>query len=945
MCRIPRGRQQVVLGALLLEANRIVSTESLVDAIWGDDPPPTARAQIQTCVSALRTNLAAIGEDSQLVTQEPGYLIKVSGDQLDATLFAGLRKKAYSLADEGEIEEAAALTRRADELWRGPALSGTRSHKLQSMAAQLDEHRLINLETHIDLELQLGRHAKIIPELSALVSKYPLREGLRGQLMLALYRSGRQAEALEVFRAGRVILVEQLGIDPGDDLRRLEAAILAGDRDLHQPGGTARVPAPAAVPGAPEPFETAVPFQLPPDIADFTGRAQLVDTAESLLLAGGVGRPTPVAVLAGPSGVGKSTLAVHVGHRLMPQFPDGQLYCDLGGTQPSPAAALDVLGRFLRALGIPGSQIPGTVDERAEMYRNLLASKRMLIVLDNASEVQQIRRLLPGTGNSSVMVTGRSRMTGLPGARFLYVDVLDLDESIEMLAAVVGEERVAAEPDAAAELVRMVGQLPLALRIIAARLAARPNWSLVWMLDRLSDERRRLDELAHGELVIRSSLALTYDGLAEDGRRLLRLLSVLEGGCIPTWAAAALLDTDLFRADDLLESLVDAQMLEIVGTGTSGGPRYKLHSLVQLFAREELERPREADEKEPALTRLVGGWLALAEEAHRRLYGGDFTVLHGDAPRWHLSDVQVDRMLRDPLAWLEAERVNLCQAVDLAAETGQAEACWDLAVTLVTIFESRCYFDEWQQTHQRALHAAGKAGLVRGCAAVLCSVGSLYLSRSQFSAARQALQPALESFTLLQDTHGLALARRNLALLAQRQGDSHTALGLYRQAVADFRAVADHVGQTNVLAHLARLALDEGRLDDAEGLLDEALEICRSTGSRRTEGQVRLVLSDLMQRRGRYQEAEDLLRDVLDLVRSRGDIAGESRILHRLGMVNARLGRISVAQSLLHDVVGIRERIMDRVGAAEARLELAQLEAEHTAQLTRFELNLGCSSG
>ncbi|MFE7778869.1 BTAD domain-containing putative transcriptional regulator [Streptomyces sp. NPDC057445] len=938
-----------MLSALLLEANRIVSTESLVDAIWGDDPPTTARTQIQTCISALRANLAAIGQNSHLVTREPGYVIEVSEDQLDAALFAKYRKEAHLLAEEGRTEEAAALTRRAAELWRGPALSGTRSHKLQSMAAQLDEYRLFNLETHVDLELQLGRHDQIIPELSARVAEYPLREGLRGRLMLALYRSGRQAEALEVFRSGRLILVEQLGLEPGDELRRLESAILAGDRDLHLPTDTAPAPAPEPVqvtrPAPPEPHERAVPFQLPPDIADFTGRTQLIKAAEDLLLAEDERRPTPVAVLSGPSGVGKSTLAVHIGHRLMGEFSDGQLYCDLGGTQPSPAMTLDVLGRFLRALGIPGSQIPDAVDERAEMYRNLLAGKRMLIVLDNASGAKQVRHLLPGTGNSSVIVTGRSGITGLPGARFLHVDVLNVRESTEMLAAVVGRERVAAEPEAARALVRMVGRLPLALRIIAARLAARPNWSLEWMLDRLSDERRRLDELAHGELVIRSSLALTYDGLTEDGRRLLRLLSLQDGGSVPTWAAAALLDSDLFHADDLLESLVDAQMLEVVSTGPPGEPHYRLHSLVRLFAREELERHRETEQAGPALTRLVGGWLALADEAHRRLYGGDFTILHGDAPRWHLPATRTDRLLRDPLAWLEAERANLCQAVDLAAETGQAEACWDLAVTLVTIFESRCYFDEWQRTHQRALEAVNRARLVRGRAAVMCSVGSLCLSRSQFTAARQALVPALEAFTGLRDTHGLALARRNLALLAQRQGDARTALALHRQAVADFQAVSDHVGQTNVLAHLARLALDEGRLDDAEELLGEALDVCRSTGSRRTEGQVRLVMSDLMQRRGRYQEAEELLRDVLELVRSRGDIAGESRILHRLGTVNARLGRIADAQSLLHDVVAIRERIMDQVGAAEARLELAQLEAEHTAQLAEFSFTPGCSRG
>ncbi|MFD7229234.1 BTAD domain-containing putative transcriptional regulator [Streptomyces sp. NPDC059881] len=940
-CRIPRGRQQVVLGALLLEANRVVSTESLIDAIWGEEPPVTARTQVQTCISALRTSLAVIGEGARLVTREPGYVLEVSGDRLDAALFSRYRKEAHDAAQAGRLQEAAALTRRAADLWRGPALSGSRSDKLQSMAAQLDEYRLINLETYADMGLRLGRHVQIVPELSSLVAAYPLRETLRGRLMLALYRSGRQAEALEVFREGRTILVEQLGIEPGDQLRELESAILAGDPDLRLPGteqdvasvAEASVRAPAAASEAALPPTRpgrSTPFQLPLDNADFTGRTQIVEAAQELLLGGGDGRPTPVAVLSGPSGVGKSTIAVHLGHRLVRDFPDGQLYCDLAGTEPSSATALDALGRFLRALGIPGAQIPGPIDERAEMYRSLLAGKRMLIVLDNASATQQVRLLLPGHGTSSVIVTGQSGITGLPGARFLYVDVCSRQEAIDMLAAVIGPARVAAEPEVAADLVRMVGRLPLALRIVAARLAARPNWSLMWMRDRLSDERHRLDELSHGELAIRSSIALTYDGLTGTGRRLLRLLSLEDCGSLPTWVAAALLDTDLFHAGDLLESLVDAQMLEVDSTALPSEPHYRLHSLVRLFAREERERHAADDGAEDALTRLVGGWLALADEAHRRLYGGDFTILHGDAPRWHLPEAQVDQLLRDPLAWLETERANLCHVVDLAAETGRAEACWDLAVTLVTMFESRCYFDDWQRTHERALAAASEAGLLRGRAAVMLSMSSLYLTRSQLTPARGALEPAQEAFEALGDTLGLALVRRNLAMLSQRQGDEPSALVLHRQAVADFQAVGDHVGQTNTLAHLARLALDQGRLDDAEELLDQAMDICRRTRNTRMEGQVRFVMSDLMQRRERYPEAEQLLRGVLDQVRSRGDIAGESRILHRLGSVNARLGRSAEAQRLLREVVAIRARTMDRVGAAAVRLELAQLEADHS---------------
>ncbi|MFE9749511.1 BTAD domain-containing putative transcriptional regulator [Saccharothrix saharensis] len=928
--RVPPGRQQLVLGALLLDANRVVSIDHLIDAVWDDAPPATARRQIQICVSALRANLTSIGRGEAIVTRPPGYLLRVGDGELDVQVFAALTAEGESLVRSGDPKAGLALLRQALALWRGPALGGT-TGRLRAKAAKLDEDRLAVLETTFDLELNAGRHRQLVGEISALVAQYPLRERLRGQLMLALYRSGRQAEALAAYRTTRELLIDELGLEPGEDLRRLETAILAGDPALAagpEPAPQQQAPAPAPVrPPSPPPAETVVPLQLPADIGEFTGRSGIVAQVRELLARGGLA--TRVVALVGKPGIGKSAVAVHVAHLLVEEhFPDGQLYCDLGGTREHPASAADVLGRFLRAMGIPGTSIPDAEDERAEMYRQLVARKRMLVVLDDAATERQVQALLPGSSSCSVIVTSRTRLTGLPGGRVLEVDVLGPDEALDMLATVVGHDRVDAEPAAATALIRLVGSLPLALRIVAARLAARPGWSLAWMLERLSDERRRLDELAHGEMMVRASLALTYDGLHAEARRLLRLLGALDGLSFPTWVAAALLDVDVFRAADLLEGLVDAQMLEVVAVDATGSPRYKFHELIRLFAREQLERNEGDEPRLVALRRVVGGWLALAGEAHARVYGGDFTSLRGDAPRWLPAPSHVDRLLADPLLWLETEHPNLCSAVEVSAAEGLHEASWDLAVTLVTLFEARCYFADWERTHQQALAAVRAAGNSRGEAALLCSMASLQLSWSRARAARELVEPALRTFEALGDERGVALARRNLALVHHRLGDLENAAPLYLAALGEFRASGDPVGQAWVLTQIAQIDLEHGEQELAADRLYEALDICRRFGNQRVEVQVRYRLSDLMVRQGRHWEAEEALTELLAAVRASGDTVGEARVLHKLAVVKLALADPEAAEGLLREALEVRERAMDHGGAAETRAELAVVLAE-----------------
>jgi DNA-binding SARP family transcriptional activator len=499
---IPPGRQETILAALLLEVNRVVATDYLVDLIWSEEPPETARAQVQICVSRLRKLLIGAGLDAAIATRLPGYVLMTDESTVDAAVFTQKLAKARLLADKGRRAEAVAELRAAGDLWLGDCLSGLASESLRNEAQQLNEERLTAINTRLELELELGRHHDLIGELRHLVHLHPLHERLRGQLMLALYRSGRQAEALEVYRSGRAILSQELGLEPGEELRELEAAILAGDPAVQPPaGGQPAKPAAATAEQAPIAAAAVlgsalhhceVMNQLPARTSDFVADEEHVAEIVRALTSEGVPHTVGLAVIVGKPGTGKSALATHVAHRLREKdFPDGQLYCDLRGTSGNPATANEVLRRFLRALSIPRPAIPESPDERAEMYRTLLASRRVLVVLDDAASEQQVLPLLPGSSTCAVLITSRVRLTALSGGHRVELDAMSPDRALALLTRVLGAERVEREPAAAKELIRTVGALPLALRIIAARLAARPHWTLACMVQRLASERHR----------------------------------------------------------------------------------------------------------------------------------------------------------------------------------------------------------------------------------------------------------------------------------------------------------------------------------------------------------------------------------------------------------------------------------------------------------------------
>jgi DNA-binding SARP family transcriptional activator len=623
------GRQSIVLAALLLNANRVVSSDHLIDLVWSDDPPATARTQIQICVSELRKKFARVGYAGVLLTRGPGYVVVVPDDELDHRLFEELVSRSRLLEQDGaRLPEAADSLRSALALWEGQALEGVAQASLRSSVVGLEERRASAFESLMDLRLRLGEDDTVVPELRRMIERYPLRERPCGQLMTALYRTGRRAEALEVYRDARRRLVDQLGLEPGAELRRVHAQILAGtaptDFAVQEPdssgGGAAEYRGPMVR-----------PFQLPADIADFGGRDELCEELGAALVGAQDGGALPIIVLTGKPGVGKSAVAVHVAHGLRAQFPDGQLYSELGGSGSEPVSVGEVLARFIRALGAPGSAIPDGEVERAARFRTMMSGRRMLVLLDDAATEGQVRSLLPGEPSCAVIVTGRTMLTGLAGASVHQLDVLDPTRSRELLARVIGADRVNADVVTADALVRMVGGLPLALRIVGARLAARPRWPLSLMLDRLSDERYRLDELTHGEMMMRASLAMSYDGLPPEAARLLRLLGLVEMSSYPVWVAAAMLDCDEDAAARWLELLVDVHLLEVAALDLDATPRYRFHVIVRLFAHERLRLAETADAQCATMLRVGGAWLAMTDEAHRRGYGGDFVVVRSAA--------------------------------------------------------------------------------------------------------------------------------------------------------------------------------------------------------------------------------------------------------------------------------------------------------------------------
>ncbi|RCG32251.1 SARP family transcriptional regulator [Sphaerisporangium album] len=944
---VPVGgwKQRTLLGALLAKPNTAVSTEKLIDELWADaEPPISAADNLRLYIYRIRR---ALRDPQRILSQPLGYYLLVKNGELDAERFEKLVLEGRRALDAGNVTRAAEVLRHALDLWRGPAFAGTSGAAIVGAeSARLDELRHVALEMRIEADLRINRHADLIPELTQLTTEFPLRERFRLQLMHALYRAGRQAEALRVYQDTRRMMVTQLGLEPGPELRALEKAILDSDDG---PGEVMRGD-PVVLQRTPDgraeqDEQPSSPCLLPRDTPDLTGREEHVDHLCDTILSDDGGKGA-IFTIEGRGGVGKTTLAIHVAHRLQKVFTGGQLYVDLHGAEQRPTEPEEVLARFLRAFDVPGDLIPEGLDERAEMYRAQLAGRRAIIVMDDAADEAQVQPLLPGASSCVVLVTSRTRLAGLGGASLIELDTLTDAQAVHLMERLCGGERVNAEPQAAAELVRLCGGLPLALRIIGARLKARPHWSLARMVQKLAGEQGRLDELAHGQLDIRASLALSYNGLDGRARYLFRLLGLLDAPDFTDWVTASLLDMDVTLASDVLEALIDARLVDVTGRDETGNLRYRFHDLVRLYARERVMAEIPEAERTAATERMLGGLLSLCEHAHTNLTGGEHLIIHSDAARWHLDRSLIDQLVADPLAWCESERQSIVAGVRQAAEAGAHEFSWDLAVTAAPLFEVRRHYDEWQLTHEYALSATRKAGNVRGEAAVLTELGELRLEQNHYADATTLLKAAMQGHLRAGDRHGYALAVQKMGVVQRLEGDYDAALRSAHEALGILDEVHDWTNKALTLRHAGQVAMELGRLEEAAEYMDQALSAAKEAGTRRLYAQVLYRIGELCLSRGETGRADREFNRVLAIVTELGDVLGTAHVLHGLGRVRRLQGRRDEAEEMLSRAVSLARETNDRLLLAQVLISRGELESQcgrlDTAALVLAEAAMIC---
>ncbi|MFH8561517.1 AfsR/SARP family transcriptional regulator [Streptomyces sp. NPDC017988] len=943
-------KPRALLAALLLEPGRVVSADALIDAIWGDRPPDTARSLIQSYVSALRRALSP----DVIETQPPGYLIHADADVVDRAAFERLTAQGRQAAAAGDHAGAARLLSEALALWRGPALGGI-GETLRAMADQLEEARQAALEERIAADLaQAGRETELVAELTALVATHPTRERLRGQLMLSLYRLGRQADALAVYAEGRDVLAEELGIDPGPGLRAMHEAILRGDEELLPTPRSTPAAGDVPVAGGERPrahdvgpaLAAPAPALLPPAIGDFTGReaqlseirAALTDTGTGWGTGAGAREAMPVVAVTGPGGVGKSVLGVTAAHRVADAYPDGQLYAELRGAT-DPVAPGEVLGRLLRALG---ADPPEGDAERRDLFRSLVAGRRLLLVLDDAGSESQVRPLLPGSATCGVLITARPRLAALPCTHRTDLDVLDTERGADLLARVAGERRVRDEPDAVRRIVELCGGLPLALRIAGARLATRRHWTARTLAERLADERHRLDELAVGDLEVRAGLSLSYQALDAPARTALRRLGLLAAPDVASWVVAALLDVSETEAERVVEQLIDAQLLHCTVVDRAGQPRYRPHDLVQVYAAERAEAEDSPTERSGAVGRALGAGLWLtgrvasatpsgAVELHRGfLDSGGPVSAASDAMRRLVRPVGPEatrRALADPSAWFEAEADAFAAAVERAAAYDlHTLACEAAAALCSSAYAVGNRFEAWWRSHDAALAAARRAEDHSGEALLLIGLGQLRYEQDRFAESQEYFRQAAGLCAELGDARGRAAALAGLGSALREAGRLRAALDVLIQAVEGFRGLHDDPGLGLSCRFAGTVHLELGEHREAFGLLDESLRAYRRLGSRRGEALTVRSLSLVHRALGAYEEAERLADEAVGLLRVIGDPLMSAYAVQARAKCRFRLGRCEEAAADLRDVLDTCRSHHDRFGEALALRTLGECE-------------------
>ncbi len=895
-----------MLGLLVLAEGEALTKCELVDSLWGDRPPRSAVNVVQTHVKHLRRLLEPDRPHRSSSEVLPhvggGYALNQDAVDIDLVRFRRLVAQADSARRDDDTARVAALLGEALRLWQGRPLADIPFLATHPKVVSLVAKRWEVLARCGDAMIETGAAAEILPAVAEAAAEQPLDEPAQARLIRAYRAVGQRAKAFRIYHEARDRLVDELGIDPGPELREAHAALLQDNHNAWGPRSALRVPK-----------------QLPAEPRGFTGRTEQLATMDGLALEGDrSGGAVPIVAISGTAGVGKTALAVYWAHRVRDRFPDGQLYADLRGHTPGPAAApVEVLAQFLSALGVPAERVPFDLETASALYRTLMTDRRTLVLLDNVAGPDQIRPLLPAGADCLVVVTGRDRMTGLVathGARQLTLDVLSPGDALELLASVLGTGSAAT-----AELAELCAFLPLALRIAAANLADQPGLDVEEYVVRLraGNPLAALSVRGDERAAVRTAFDLSCAALPTEARRLFRLLSLVPGADVSTEAVAALVDSGPERAGRLLDRLAGAHLVE-----RHAPDRYRFHDLLRRYAAEQVERQESPVDRDAALRRLHDWYLHAVDTAARLLYPH---MLRLPAP---VTDARTPSGVTDPASastWLDVERANLVAVVREAARSGPRPVAWRLADALRGYFWKSMRRVDWLATAEAALAAAEDSGEHRAGASARLSLADLHFRQGRY---RQAVRHY---------AHGLLLARQagwveaqaavlgNLGCVYWQSGKLTVAGARFERALALSRGIGQPAGEAVALGNLGLVHWEMGRLSQAAEHYGQALSRYRRIGSRYGEAINLSNLGQAQRDRGLPAAAVDLLTRALTLHREGGDRSGEAEAHSRLAAALFDLGRRAEALDHARAGLTLAQETGDPRTEAEALAVLATL--------------------
>jgi DNA-binding SARP family transcriptional activator/tetratricopeptide (TPR) repeat protein len=904
------ARQRVVLAVLLLHANKPLGREQLIDAVWGPAAPAHAVNLLQRHVSALRRVLEPgrpPWERSPLLTwTDAGYLLTVPKGHLDLSVFERELARARGARAARDLPGAREALHAALRLWRGPPCDGLVSPLLEVERDRLAEQRISAMEDRLEVDLALGHHLDVVGELRHLVTQHPLRERLRGLLMLALYRSGRQAEAFAAFHAARRYLGEELGVEPSAQLQQMHEKILATDPTLDLSAAIDGVLA-DAVPEARR--ELPPPAQLPHRIPDFTGRDAELQRLQALTSADDddlTDGSALIIAIAGTAGVGKTALAVHWAHQIRHRYPDGQLYVNLRGFDPTGSAMdpAEAIRGFLDAFGLPPQRIPVGLTAQTALYRSLLADRRVLAVLDNARDADQVRPLLPGSSGCLVVVTSRNQLAGLvvgEGAYPLKVDLLPVHEAGEMLRRRLGPGRLWGEPEAVGEIIAGCAGLPLALAIVAARAATNPQFPFATFADDLRRARGGLDVLAGGgdaSIDVRAVFDCSYRTVSAEAARVFRLLGLYAGPDISTAAAASLAGVEVQQVRPALAELARAHLIEEQVPG-----RYTFHDLLRAYAAELAYAHTLEEERREVVQRVLDYYLHSAYAAALELDPHRESIGLSPPQRGVIPEQFPDS--KGAMAWLTTEHAVLIAAVDQAASIELDTYAWQLAWTLTDFLDRRGHWQDRVATQGTALAAAQRAADERAQAHAHRYLGYAYAKLDRDHDAEMHLHRALDLYDRLGDQIGKARTHDCFTEVCGRDGRHEEALEHARRALDLYRAAYHTAGQAHALNsvgwHLAQL----GDHRQALTYCDSALALHEGLGISRGQAHTWDSLGYVHQHLGHHQQAIASYTEALALYRDLGERYYEAATLVRLGEAHHAEGRLESSRAAWQEALTI----------------------------------------